>query len=140
MGLRRRAREAALKILYQIEMSGYSAEECIDSYWNTLGDNQDIKDFTNFLVRGVNSFLSTIDDKINKTSVNWKIDRMHKVDLSILRLAVFEMFYTTETPYKVIINEAVELAKKYGTDNSPSFINGILDKIAEQYKKNEKYQ
>jgi len=131
MGLRRRAREAALKILYQIEMSGYSSEECIDSYWNTLGDSQDIKEFTNFLVRGVNDFLASIDEKISQNSINWKIDRMHKVDLSILRLAVFEMFYTTDTPYKVVINEAIELAKKYGTDSSPAFVNGILNKIAQ---------
>lgn len=138
MGLRRKAREAALKILYQIEMSGYDSEECIDSYWNTLGDNQDIKEFTNFLVRGVYSFLSAIDEKINETSINWKIDRMHKVDLSILRLAVFEMFYTNDTPYKVAINEAIELAKKYGTDNSPSFVNGVLNKMAEPLMNNEK--
>lgn len=138
MGLRRKAREAALKILYQIEMSGYNSEECIDSYWNTLGDNQDIKEFTNFLVRGVYGFLSSIDEKINQSSINWKIERMHKVDLSILRLAVFEMFYTNDTPYKVVINEAIELAKKYGTENSSSFVNGVLNKIAETLIKHEK--
>lgn len=138
MGLRRKAREAALKILYQIEMSGYNLEECIDSYWNTLGDNQDIKEFTNFLVRGVYSFLTSIDEKINQSSINWKIERMHKVDLSILRLAVFEMFYTNDTPYKVVINEAIELAKKYGTENSSSFVNGVLNKIAETLIKHEK--
>ncbi len=137
MGLRRRAREAALKILYQIEMSGYNPEECMDSYWSTLGDSQEIREFTNFLVRGVSDFLTSIDEKIKKSSINWRIDRIHKVDLSILRLAVFEMFYTQETPYRVVINEAIELAKKYGTDNSPSFINGILNNIAQTLVNNE---
>jgi len=137
MGLRRRAREAALKILYQIEMSGYTSEECIETYWNDLEENQDIKEFSSFLVRGVHSLLPEIDEKIKKTAKNWLLERMHKVDLSILRMAIFEMFYTNETPYKVVINEAIELAKKYGTDESHAFVNGILDKLSKTLKKKE---
>lgn len=137
MGLRRRAREAALKMLYQIQMSGYSSEECIESYWNTLGENQDIKDFSTYLVRGVCNLLPEIDKKIESAVKNWKLERIHKVDLSILRIAIFEMFYTTEIPYKVAINEAIELAKKYGTERSPAFINGILNKLAEKLDKKD---
>jgi N utilization substance protein B len=137
MGLRRRAREAALKILYQIEMSGYPFEECIETYWNNLGENQDVKEFSTFLVRGIHRFLSEIDEKIKKTAKNWSIERMHKVDLSILRMAIFEIFYTNETPYKVVINEAIELAKKYGTDDSYAFINAILDKLSKSLNKKE---
>jgi N utilization substance protein B len=137
MGLRRRAREAALKILYQIEMSGYPFEECIETYWNNLGENQDVKEFSTFLVRGIHRFLSEIDEKIKETAKNWSIERMHKVDLSILRMAIFEIFYTNETPYKVVINEAIELAKKYGTDDSYAFINAILDKLSKSLNKKE---
>lgn len=138
MGFRRRSREAALKIIYQKEMTGYETEDCIKSYWEDLGEKEEIKDFCNFLVRGVFNMLPAIDEKIRNTASNWKIERMHKVDLSILRMAVFEMFYTSDTPYKVIINEAIELAKKYGTENSSAFVNGILNKLAQEVKIKDK--
>lgn len=135
MGIRRRSREAALKMIYQREMTGYDIEECIKLYWENLGDIDDVKEFSNFLARGVVTNLDKIDTFISKFSNNWTIDRMHKVDLSILRLAVFEMLFCQDIPLKVSINEAIELAKKFSSDNAKSFVNGLLGKIAEDLKK-----
>lgn len=134
MGLRRRAREAAIKIIYQVEMSGYAPDECIKTYWENNNEGEDIREFANFLARGVLVHLKDIDENIERISSNWPVKRMHKVDLNILRLAVFEMFYTTGIPNKVTINEAIELAKKFGTEESKTFVNGILGKLLEEIK------
>lgn len=134
MGLRRRSREAALKILYQKEMSGYDVEECLKLYWENLTDTKEIIDFCSYLVRGVVNNLSKIDERISTVSNNWAIDRMHKVDLCILRIAVFEMFFSLDIPLKVCINEAIELSKKFSTEEARGFVNGILGKIAEDLK------
>lgn len=135
MGVRRKAREAALKMLYQREMSGYDIEECIKLYWSNLNDVEEIREFANFLVRGVCQNLDKIDEKIKATSTNWSINRMHKVDLCILRMALFEMLFCPDIPLKVSINEAIELAKKFSNDEAKSFINGILGKVALELKK-----
>lgn len=135
MGLRRRSRESALKIIYQREMSGYDIEECIKLYWENLSDVEEIREFANYLSRGVISNLDKIDALISSISSNWSINRMHKVDLCILRLAVFEMIYCLDIPFKVTINEAIELAKKFSSDDAKSFVNGILGKIANDLKK-----
>jgi N utilization substance protein B len=129
MGLRRRSREAAIKIIYQVEMSGYPPEDCLKMYWENNNEGEGIKEFANFLVRGVFAHLDDIDQKVGKISSNWPIKRMHKVDLNILRLAVFEMYYTQGIPHKVSINEAIELAKKFGTEESKTFVNGILGRL-----------
>ncbi len=138
MGLRRRSREAALKIIYQREMSGYDIEDCIRLYWENLSDAEDIKEFCNYLVRGVVNNLDKIDNVINSVSHNWPINRMHKVDLCILRLAVFEMLFASEIPLSVSINEAVELAKKFSSDDSKGFVNGILGRVSDEIKKRGK--
>lgn len=135
MGLRRRGREAALKIIYQREMSGYDIEECIKLYWENLSDAEEIKEFSNYLARGVVNNLDKIDNKISLISSNWSISRMHKVDLCILRLAIFEMLFCFDIPLKVTINEAIELAKKFSSDDARSFVNGILGKIADDLRK-----
>ncbi len=131
---RRLARENAVKILYQIEMSGYSPEDCINVYWESEKEEKDdVKSYSNHIVRGVISNLTDIDLKIQKLSKNWALDRMHKVDKAILRLAAYELLYSADVPYKVAINEAVELAKKFGTEDSKAFINGILDRFYQSY-------
>jgi len=135
MGLRRRSREAAIKIIYQREMSGYDIEECIKLYWENLSDVEDIKEFANYLARGVMANLDKIDALISSVSNNWAINRMHKVDLSILRLAVFEMLFSSDIPLTVSINEAIELAKKFSSDDAKGFVNGILAKIASDLRK-----
>ncbi len=131
---RRLARENAVKMLYQIEMSGYKPEDCINVYWDAeREDKEEVKSYSNYIVRGVIANIDEIDDKIEKLSKSWALDRMHKVDKAILRLAAYELLYSKDVPYKVAINEAIELAKKFGTDDSKAFINGILDKFYHFY-------
>lgn len=131
---RRRARENAIKILYQIEMSGYSPEDCIKMFWEShTEEKDDIKNYSNYIVRGVISNLTDMDEKIQSLSENWRLERMHKVDKAILRLGAFELLFSQDVPYRVAIDEAIELAKKFGTDDSKAFINGILDKFFQKY-------
>lgn len=135
MGLRRKSREAALKIIYQREMSGYDIEECIKLYWENLNDIEEIKEFGNYLARGVLANLDKIDSVIAAVSTNWSLNRMHKVDLCILRLAVFEMLFCMDIPLNVSINEAIELAKKFSSDDAKSFVNGLLARVADDLRK-----
>lgn len=130
---RRKARENAIKMLYQLEMSGYTPEDCIKIYWEGQDEKEDIKNYSNYIVRGVVANIKDIDDKIQSLSKNWILDRMHKVDKAILRLGAFELLFNNDVPFKVAIDEAVELAKKFGTDESKKFINGILDKFYKKY-------
>lgn len=134
MGPRRKAREAAVKMLYQVEMTGYDVEDCIAGYWSNLGatDDDELVAFANMLVRGVAAHRDEIDGSITRMAKNWSIDRINKVDLCILRLAIFELLHAGDIPERVTINEAVELAKKFGTENTPSFVNGIVDAVARE--------
>ncbi|MCX7991307.1 MAG: transcription antitermination factor NusB [Proteobacteria bacterium] len=135
---RRKARENAIKILYQLEMSGYSPEECIRIYWEGQDEKEEVKDYSNYIVRGVSANIKDIDEKIQSLSKNWILDRMHKVDKAILRLSAFELLFIEDVPFKVAIDEAIELAKKFGTEESKKFINGILDKFYKKFVTNKK--
>jgi N utilization substance protein B len=123
MGDRRSAREAALQILFQKDFNETSP---IPSDLIKKNTNDD---FSRRLVEGVLQYRSDIDQTIQKNSEHWAIDRMAAVDLNILRIAIFEMTHEKENPAKVIIDEAIEIAKKYGNENSGSFVNGILDAV-----------
>jgi len=132
--VRRKGREIALQILYQKDVAGVSTEEAIENYkqhFNVTNSKEAFK-FGEELVRGVGENLKFIDEVIQKYAPSWPIERMNITDRNILRLAVYEMFFRPDIPEVVSINEAVELAKLYGTDDSPAFINGVLDGI---YKK-----
>lgn len=124
MGDRRSAREAALQILFQKDFNQGSPAPCalIKADTNT--------DFSKRLVEGVVQYRATINETIQKKAEHWTIERMASVDLNVLRIAIFEMLYEKETPAKVIIDEAIEIAKKYGNENSGAFVNGILDAVA----------
>jgi len=142
MKKRRRARELALMLLYQIEMLGTVGEtpqEIIDSFWeeNPM-EEESVKEFTNLIVGEVIKNLEPIDAEITKTAINWKLGRMGYIDRNILRMATFEIMFMVDIPPLVTINEAIELAKKYGTDESSKFINGVLHKIKEANKVDEK--
>jgi transcription antitermination protein NusB len=127
MGLRRQGRECALQILYQFDITGKSYSIPIDR--NQLDYPADVKAFANELVDGTLENLGEIDSVISEFSENWDISRMSYIDRNILRLAVYEIRFRQDIPYKVSINEAIELGKKYGSDQSGKFINGVLDKI-----------
>lgn len=130
---RRKAREGALQVLYQISLNpGLSPELALSRYEASFSKEPPCDDFTRQLVLGVHGHLTEIDDTIQKTSEHWRAERMAVVDRNILRLGVYELFYCDEIPSTVTLNEMVELAKEFGADTSSAFINGILDKIASQ--------
>ena len=137
MGIRRRAREFALQVLYQIDVAGYSADKAYENCLENLCPLEGVKGFSLDIVNGVVEHKKEIDDLIKKYSEHWVLDRMAVVDKNILRIAIFELIYCDDLPYKVSINEAIELGKRYGADDSPSFINGILDSIARKSLENK---
>ncbi len=127
---RRRAREYALQLLFQIDLTDNELnEELLKEFWEGNNEEPDVKEFTYSITKGTRENLSTIDAIIKKAAEHWSIDRMAVVDRNILRAATYELFYRTDIPSAVTINEAIEISKKYSTEDSASFINGILDKI-----------
>ena len=137
VGIRRRAREFALQVLYQIDVAGYNADKAYENCLKNLCPLEGVKGFSLEIVKGVAEHKKEIDDLIKKNSEHWVLDRMAVVDKNILRMAIFELIYCDDLPYKVSIDEAIELGKRYGADDSPSFINGILDNIARKSLKNK---
>jgi transcription antitermination factor NusB len=129
MRIRSKAREVALHLLYQIEVSKSDCNLAFQGYLENYPQMQEVIDFSRLLVEGVINNLGQIDSLIKKYVKNWEIDRMAAIDRNILRMAVFELLYLQEIPPKVSINEAIELAKRFGDIDSPRFINGVLDKI-----------
>jgi len=134
MGTRREARECALKMLYQIDLSQCSAQEAMNAFWSGESHDVDVMTFANQLVEGVLQEKETIDPLVATHSTHWKITRMPAVDKNILRLAVYELKHFPDIPLKVTLNEAIEIAKKYGTEESGAFINGVLDKLGKELK------
>jgi len=130
MGKRRLAREFALQMLFQLDITKDRPQEGIQLFWATHEYSDEIKEFANHLVEGTMEHLAFIDKCISLFAEKWSISRMPTVDRNILRYATYEILFMPETPDKVCINEALEIAKDYGTDESAPFINGILDKIS----------
>ena len=121
-----------MQVLYQLDISPTSFEEAFESAVKTGESTPDAQQFSRPLARGAWENREEIDPIIQRTSKDWDIDRLGLVEKSILRLAIFELLHRKDTPPAVAIDEAVELAKRYGGADSPKFINGILGKIAEQ--------
>ncbi len=127
---RRRSREYALQILFQLDLTDEKLdEEAWSKFWEGNKEDNDVKEFTSSIVRGTRENLNAIDKIIKKAAEHWSIDRMAVVDRNILRAATYELFYRKDIPPSVTINEAIEISKKYSTEDSSAFINGILDKI-----------
>lgn len=126
---RRTARKNAMFILYRMEMMKEGMESAFRS-WVDGHNGREVPDYTRRLVAGVSAHKAEIDKAIDDAAVDWSLDRMPPVDLSIMRIAVFEMRYGMDVPESVAINEAVEMAKAYGTDDSHRFINGILGTLS----------
>ncbi|MCD6472671.1 transcription antitermination factor NusB [Candidatus Aerophobetes bacterium] len=129
---RRRAREIALQILYEVDIRKISAEKVLDITFSRYRFKPEIKRFTQKLILGTYQFLSPIDALIKKYAKNWTLDRMATVDRNIMRLSIYELLLLDDIPPVVSINEAVEIAKRYGTADSGKFVNGILDKISKE--------
>ncbi|MBW1981674.1 MAG: transcription antitermination factor NusB [Deltaproteobacteria bacterium] len=132
MGRRHRSREMAVQVLYQADMTGSTMREAFQSFCEHFGPPEDLRVFARELVEGVQDHLEKIDALIEEGSEHWRLTRMSAVDRNVLRLAVFELLHRPDIPSKVTINEAVELGKKFGSEDSGGFINGILDRIRAQ--------
>ena len=133
MGYRRKAREFALQMLYQFDVSN-EFEYLINEFWSKKDVPDDVKEFADNIVEGVVKNLHSIDNMLIRSAANWSIDRMALVDRNIMRIAVYELLFIKNIPVKVTINEAIEIAKRFGGEESSAFINGILDKIIKDYK------
>jgi N utilization substance protein B len=131
-GSRTLARERALQALYQVDVASADPIDALSHAWTSEEAKPDAAtlEFSEQLVRGVVADRQEIDAHIERHSLNWRIERMSKVDRNVLRLAVWELLHEPETPRRVVLNEAIELAKRFGTEESGAFINGVLDKIA----------
>ena len=130
MGARRRGREAALQILFSVDLAGDAYDAAIRDHFAFLASSAEGRDFAQLLVRGVAEQAAAIDEMIRKVSEHWRLERMPRVDRNILRLSAYELMFMPEVPRRVTLNEAVELAKRYGSDGSAGFVNGVLDRIA----------
>ena len=129
MGARRQAREAALQILYLMDVGNLSLDQAARSFWHDNPLPPRAKDFADLLAEGAAARRKELDAVITKYAENWEIGRMASVDRNILRLAAFELLHHNDTPVSVVIDEAVEIAKTFSTQDSGKFVNGILDKI-----------
>jgi transcription antitermination protein NusB len=128
---RTKARERAVQALYQIDVAATDLDEALSRFWKSFEPvEREVMDLAEELVRGVARHRRELDDLIEGVSAHWRLDRMAKVDRNVLRLAAYELVHRPEVPVKVAINEAIELGKKYGSESSGAFINGVLDKIA----------
>jgi N utilization substance protein B len=126
---RRKSREFALQVLYQLDITKQDVIKTLAQFQDHFSVNEERDDFMERLVLGVLEYCQEIDRLIEKYSENWRLVRMNIVDRTILRMAIFELLYCEEIPPKVTLNEAIELGKRYGSEDSGSFINGILDRI-----------
>ncbi|MDR1474333.1 MAG: transcription antitermination factor NusB [Endomicrobium sp.] len=129
MSSRREARKCSLQMLYLVDNCNASVDAVYDAFCDNLPKDQVYKDFTIGLFKGVCKRREEIDTLIKKYAKNWELDRMAVVDRNIIRLAAYEIIATPATPINVIIDEAVEISKKYSTKDSSKFVNGILDKL-----------
>jgi len=133
MSSRRKGRECAVQILYQIDLQqDPNISVCIEEFFKNFEGTEKVFAYANSLVRGVSQNLDKIDESIAKTSTKWRIDRMPPVDRNILRLAIYELFFVNGLDDKVVMNEAIEIAKRFGGTESAGFINGILDSVAKK--------
>ena len=127
---RHRARVAAFGVLYELEVApGHDPEDALTARLDELALTPEGVQFARELVEGVTAHRPDIDQRIHRAAPAWPLEQMPKVDISILRLAIFEILFDNRTPLKAAINEAVELAKEYGGENSPRFVNGVLGAI-----------
>ena len=127
MGSRRRARELALQLLYQYELTQTPPEQMQENLEDWKSATEGIQQFADVLIRGTLEHLEEIDSELAAQTAHWRLERLAAVDRNILRLAMYELLFHSETPHAVVIDEAIEIAKKYGSGESARFVNGVLD-------------
>jgi N utilization substance protein B len=148
-GPRRRAREVALQVLFSLDVnSGVTPTQALANFWRDFAKEagaqvpepepeppREVIAFAESLVAGTTAHLAEIDAVIQRASRNWRLERMARVDRNVLRLATYELRYLPDVPAKVVLNEAIEVARRYGAQESPAFVNGILDRISQELKR-----
>ncbi|HZP40147.1 MAG TPA: transcription antitermination factor NusB [Candidatus Binatia bacterium] len=131
MGERREARELALQALYQLEMTPEAdASRSLGLFWAQAAAADDAVRFARELVEGVRANRERVDALISESAEHWRLPRLSRVDLSLLRLGTYELLARPEIPASVTINEAIEIARRFGSEDSPAFVNGVLDHVA----------
>jgi len=131
MGARHSGREAALQMLFQMEASGASAEDTIRLFWKSFEAEAEGKAYADELLALAAQRMAELDETITKASEHWRLERMTRLDRNLLRLGTVELLARPDVPRAVILDEAVELAKSFGTDESSAFVNGVLNRIAD---------
>ena len=129
MSKRRDGREAAIQYLYQLDIHGDRITDLRAEFWSMRESSTKVREYAERLVEGVNASLPEVDALITKYAHNFELHRLAAVDRNVLRLAIYEMLHCMETPPIVAINEAIEIARKFGGEDSSKFVNGILDKV-----------
>jgi len=138
MGVRREGREAAIQFLYQRDLGGGAGVADLEDFYAFRGLSPSARKFCEGLVRGILDHTAEVDVALREYTQNYELDRLSAVDRNILRLAIHEMLYCPEIPPVVSINEAIDIAKKYGTEESGRFVNGVLDRIKATLKRPER--
>lgn len=134
---RRRARECALQFLFGLEFTGNSWKADIEDFWEHFPARPGARSYAELLIRGVCEQRQSLDDHITESLEKWSPDRVGRIERTILRMALFEMLHVPDVPIKVAMNEAIEVAKRFGSEESPRFINGVLDRVAQKLKADE---
>jgi N utilization substance protein B len=134
MGRRTKARECAFQMLYQWEITKDDMRRVQDAFWRVRSSTDATRSLADALARGAHARVEELDDAIEKAATNWRLDRIAAVDRTVLRLGAYELVGTPQTPAAVVLDEAVELAKRFGEADSPSFVNGVLDAIRKRVR------
>jgi N utilization substance protein B len=134
---RRRAREAALRALYQCDVGGSSVRDALFDVLETADLSEEMRDYAEQVVRGIDEHKSEIDALITKCLIDWQLDRVAVIDRNLLRLACYEFVHVPTMPPAVTMNEAIQLAKRYSTSESGKFVNGVLGRLVEETPKAE---
>lgn len=133
MRRRTKAREVALQFLYQLDLRGESVLEDLPEFLETATKDKEVQEFALRLINGTNERLPELDSTLGKVARNWDLRRMATLDRNVLRMAIYELLYCDDIPPKVSINEAIDLGKKFSTANSGAFVNGILDRVKNEF-------
>ena len=130
MSSRRKGRELALQALYQLEINGDASERALGGFWESFESSLEGKELALQLIRGVLEHKPEIDDLIGDACEHWRLERLSRVDVNVIRIAVYELTTPPALPVEIALNEAIEIARRFGTEESAAFVNGVLDQIA----------
>jgi len=131
---RRRSRERALQFLFGLEFTQYAWEDVIDGFWDGCPVRPSVKSYAQKLICGVSEHREELDARIMAALDNWNPERIGRIEYTLLRIALYEMLYMEDVPMPVAIDEAIEIAKQYGAEEAPRFVNGVLDRLSKNLR------